>query len=67
MGGQACVFDGAVEFSRNTDLAILASSENLAGIHLLYLFSKGEQANLSPDQTRIIGALSQRIREERES
>jgi hypothetical protein len=30
MGGQACVFYGAAEFSRNTDLAILASSENLA-------------------------------------
>jgi hypothetical protein len=30
MGGQACVFYGAAEFSRGTDLAILASSENLA-------------------------------------
>jgi len=30
MGGQACVFYGAAEFSRDTDLAILASSENLA-------------------------------------
>jgi hypothetical protein len=29
MGGQACVFYGAAEFSRDTDLAILASSENL--------------------------------------
>ncbi|MCW1924040.1 hypothetical protein OKA05_15845 [Luteolibacter arcticus] len=29
MGGQACVFYGAAEFSRNTDLAILASDENL--------------------------------------
>lgn len=29
-GGQACVFYGAAEFSRDTDLAILASSENLA-------------------------------------
>ena len=30
MGGQACVFYGAAEFSRDTDLAILASFENLA-------------------------------------
>jgi hypothetical protein len=30
MGGQACVFYGAAEFSRDTDLAIVASSENLA-------------------------------------
>ena len=30
MGGQACVFYGAAEFSRDTDLAILASSANLA-------------------------------------
>lgn len=30
-------------------------------IHLLYLFSKGEQADLSPDQRRLIGALSRRL------
>ncbi len=30
MGGQACVFYGAAEFSRDTDLAILADDENLA-------------------------------------
>ena len=29
MGGQACVFYGAVEFSRDTDLAILAEADNL--------------------------------------
>ena len=29
MGGQACVFYGAAEFSRDTDLAILANSPNL--------------------------------------
>ena len=29
MGGQACVFYGAAEFSRDVDLAILAESENL--------------------------------------
>lgn len=30
MGGQACVFYGAAEFSRDTDLAILAEAENVA-------------------------------------
>jgi hypothetical protein len=34
-------------------------------IHLLYLFSKGEQAELSPQQKQIIWALSQEIRKER--
>src|SRR5829696_9469321 len=40
--------------------------EHAGRIHLLYLFSKGDQADLSPDQTRIIGALSQQIRREHE-
>lgn len=40
--------------------------EHAGRIHLLYLFSKGDQAELSPDQTRIIGALSQQIRRERQ-
>jgi hypothetical protein len=30
MGGQACVFYGAAEFSRDTDLAIMADAANLA-------------------------------------
>jgi mRNA-degrading endonuclease RelE of RelBE toxin-antitoxin system len=34
-------------------------------IHLLYLFSKGEQSELSPEQKRTIAALSQEIRKER--
>ncbi len=29
MGGQACVFYGAAEFSRDSDFAILAEPENL--------------------------------------
>ena len=41
--------------------------EHAGRIHLLYLFSKGEQADLSPDQTHLIGALSQRIKKEREA
>jgi hypothetical protein len=30
MGGQACVFYGAAEFSRDSDFAIVADPENLA-------------------------------------
>ena len=30
MGGQACVFYGAAEFSRDTDFAVLADPANLA-------------------------------------
>lgn len=44
MGGQACVLYGAAEFSRDTDLAILASPENL---HRL-------QAALTALQARLI-------------
>ena len=32
MGGQACVFYGAVEFSRDCDIAVLANEQNLAKI-----------------------------------
>lgn len=32
MGGQACVFYGAAEFSRDVDLLILADAENLANV-----------------------------------
>ncbi len=39
--------------------------EHAGRIHLLYLFSKGDQADLSPQQKQIIGALSQEIRKER--
>ena len=39
--------------------------EHAGRIHLMYLFSKGEQADLSSQQKQIIGALSQEIRKER--
>jgi hypothetical protein len=40
--------------------------EHAGRIHLLYLFSKHEQSDLSQDQRRIIGALSRQIRNEGE-
>jgi hypothetical protein len=33
MGGQACVFYGAAQFSKDVDLALLASEENFARLH----------------------------------
>ena len=30
MGGQACIFYGAAEFSRDLDLLVLADADNLA-------------------------------------
>jgi hypothetical protein len=38
--------------------------EHAGRVHLLYLYSKGEQTDLSPAQTGIIAALSQEIRKE---
>jgi hypothetical protein len=38
--------------------------EHAGRIHLLYLFSKGDQSDLSPQQKQIIGTLSQEIRKE---
>ncbi len=32
MGGQACVFYGAAEFSRDVDLLVLAAADNLASL-----------------------------------
>jgi hypothetical protein len=39
--------------------------EHAARIHLIYLFSKREQADLSAEQKQIIGELSRQIRKER--
>lgn len=39
--------------------------EHAGRIHLLYLFSKGVQADLSPQQKQLIALLSQEIRKER--
>ncbi|MCX6925836.1 MAG: hypothetical protein NT154_21915 [Verrucomicrobia bacterium] len=33
MGGQACVFYGAAEFSRDIDLALLADAANFSRLH----------------------------------
>ena len=33
MGGQACVFYGAAQFSKDIDFLILAEEENFEGLH----------------------------------
>jgi len=38
--------------------------EHAGRIHLLYLFSKAEQSDLSAEQKRILGMLSQQIKQE---
>ena len=47
MGGQACVFYGAAEFSRDTDFAVLASPENLERLNvaLIELQAESNRAN----------------------
>jgi hypothetical protein len=65
----ACAKPGSLIRLRHEERAVVTDIfylylEHAGRIHLLYLFSKSEQADLSPDQKRIIGALSQAIREE---
>ncbi len=48
MGGQACVFYGAAEFSRDTDLAILSSSENLERLQRALDHLKAERIAVPP-------------------
>ena len=42
MGGQACVFYGAAEFSRDADFAILADTTNLARLRRCLTDLQGE-------------------------
>ena len=54
MGGQACVFYGAAEFSRDTDLAILASSENLARLNKSLTDLKAEVIAVPPFEAKYL-------------
>lgn len=48
MGGQACVFYGAAEFSRDTDLAILADAANLARLRRALVELQAEPIAVPP-------------------
>ena len=54
MGGQACVFYGAAEFSRDTDLAILASSENLVRLNKSLTDLKAEVIAVPPFEAKYL-------------
>ena len=54
MGGQACVFYGAAEFSRDTDLAILASAENLARLRKSLQELKAEVIAVPPFEAKYL-------------
>jgi hypothetical protein len=54
IGGQACVLYGAAEFSRDTDLAILASSANLARLRRAMADLQAEVIAVPPFETRYL-------------
>jgi hypothetical protein len=54
MGGQACVFYGAAEFSRDADLVVLASAENLAALQAALDQLKAERIAVPPFEQRFL-------------
>jgi hypothetical protein len=50
MGGQACVFYGAAEFSRDTDIVILADSDNVERLNSALFVLKAECIAVPPLQ-----------------
>jgi len=54
MGGQACVFYGAAEFSRDTDFAILAGAANLARLRKALAALQAEPIAVPPFAIRFL-------------
>ena len=54
MGGQACVFYGAAEFSRDTDFAILADPRNLAQLRAALKDSQARVIAVPPFEVRFL-------------
>ncbi|MGH7952214.1 MAG: hypothetical protein ACREFE_09890 [Limisphaerales bacterium] len=54
MGGQACVFYGAAEFSRDTDFAILADAANLARLRRALADLQAEQIAVPPFELKYL-------------
>jgi hypothetical protein len=54
MGGQACVFYGAAEFSRDTDFAILADSANLARLRKALAELRAETIAVPPFELKYL-------------
>ena len=54
MGGQACVFYGAAEFSRDLDFAILAEASNLARLRRALADLLAESIAVPPFELRFL-------------
>jgi hypothetical protein len=54
MGGQACVFYGAAEFSRDTDFAILANATNLARLRKALAELRAEPIAVPPFELKYL-------------
>ena len=54
MGGQACVFYGAAEFSRDLDLLILADSENLPRLRAALADLEAEPIAVPPLDVKLL-------------
>jgi hypothetical protein len=54
MGGQACVFYGAAEFSRDTDFAILAEAANLARLRRALAALRAEPIAVPPFELKYL-------------
>ena len=54
MGGQACVFYGAAQFSRDVDLAILAGRENLAALEAALAELQAKVVAVPPFEPRFL-------------
>jgi hypothetical protein len=54
MGGQACVFYGAAEFSRDTDFAILAEASNLARLRKALVELQAQPIAVPPFEVRFL-------------
>jgi hypothetical protein len=54
MGGQACVFYGAAEFSRDTDFAILADEENFTRVRRAIAELQGEVIAVPPFEAQYL-------------
>ena len=54
MGGQACVFYGAAEFSRDTDFAILADAANLARLRKALAELRAESIAVPPFELKFL-------------
>jgi hypothetical protein len=54
MGGQACVFYGAAEFSRDTDFAILADGANLSRLRRAFATLQAEVIAVPPFELKML-------------